>query len=424
MKCLSQMDSLPDAILQYILSYLTSARDVAACNCVSKRWKESTDSVKSVVFYRNSFESIMETDDSDSIVRKMISSSRRLEELVVYSPFTSSGLASWMMHVSSSLRLLELRMDNLASEEVVVEGPLKLDCIGVAKNLEILKLWGVLMMSPPKWDMFPNLRSLEIVGAKMDDSSLSHALRACPNLSNLLLLACEGVKSISIDLPYLEHCKLDFYGQGNTLLVLTSQRLVSLDVQGCSWIRVPETKFLKNLSISSVTGRVYMVDFNNLSSLEALSIRGVQWCWDAICMILQQARDVKHLFMKVEFTGNEALQPFPEIDFVEFFNNHPKLQTFDIHGAMFAALCQKNSLKKLETGFTIPCLEEVVITVRSPLNAEQKMNTLESLVKYARGLKRMVIRILRMKSNHSSADDFCDDICKFRHMNEHLVHIE
>jgi hypothetical protein len=79
---------------------------------------------------------------------------------------------------------------------------------------------------------------------------------------------------------------------------------------------------------------------------------------------------------------------------------------------------------QLETGFTIPCLEEVVITVRSPLNAEQKMNTLESLVKYARGLKRMVIRILRMKSNHSSADDFCDDICKFRHMNEHLVHIE
>lgn len=96
-----------------------------------------------------------------------------------------------------------------------------------------------------------------------------------------------------------------------------------------------------------LTGRVYMVDFDNLSSLEALSIRGVQWCWDAICIILQQARDVKHLFMKVEFTGNESLQPFPEIDFVEFFNNHPKLQTFDIHGAMFAALCQKNSLKKV-----------------------------------------------------------------------------
>lgn len=90
-----------------------------------------------------------------------------------------------------------------------------------------------------------------------------------------------------------------------------------------------------------------MVQFRNLSSLEALSVRGVQWCWDALTTILEQARDVKHLFMKVEFTGNEALQPFPEIDFVEFFKNHPKLQKFDIHGAMFAALCQKNSLKKV-----------------------------------------------------------------------------
>lgn len=315
-------------------------------------------------------------------------------------------------------------MENLATEEALVEGPLKLDCVGVVKGLETLKLWGVLMMSPPKWDMFPNLRCLEIVGARMDDNALGSALRACPNLSSLLLLACEGVKSISISLPFLEHCKLDFYGQGNTLLSLTAPRIVSLDVQGCSWISVPETSFLKNLSIANVSGRVYMVQFRNLSSLESLSVRGVQWCWDALTTILEQGRDVKHLFMKVEFTGNEALQPFPEIDFVEFFKNHPKLQKFDIHGAMFAALCQKNSLKKLETGFEIGCLEEVVITVRSPLNAEQKMNTLESLVRYAKGLRRMVIRVLRMKSNHSSADDFCDDICKFHHMNKHLVHIE
>lgn len=383
MNCLSQMDSLPDALLQYILSNLTAAKDVAACNCVSKRWKESTDSVKSIFFPRNAFESISESDDSDTVVLKMISSFCRLEELVVYSPFTSKGLASWMMHVGPSLRLLELRMDNLASDEAILEGPLKLDCVGVARNLETLKLWGVLMMSPPKWDVFPNLRSLEIVGARLDDSALCHAIRACPNLTNLLLLACEGVKSISIDLPYLEHCKLDFYGLGNSLLTLRSPRLISLDVQGCSWMSVPETRFLKYLSISNIagkhnksssltrlvpfticrchlsyfvfflvsnlfTGRVYMVEFRNLSSLEALSIRGVQWCWDAISILLHQARDVKHLFMKVEFTGNESLQPFPEIDFVEFFNNHPKLQKFDIHGAMFAALCQKNSLKKVK----------------------------------------------------------------------------
>lgn len=91
-----------------------------------------------------------------------------------------------------------------------------------------------------------------------------------------------------------------------------------------------------------------MVDFGKLMALEFLSIRGVQWCWDAISNMLHWASEVKHLYMKVEFTGDfDALQPFPEIDFVEFFNSHPKLQKFDIHGAMFAALCQKNSLKNV-----------------------------------------------------------------------------
>lgn len=89
-----------------------------------------------------------------------------------------------------------------------------------------------------------------------------------------------------------------------------------------------------------------MIDFGKFSALESLSIRGVQWCWNAVSKVLQQASEVKDLYMKVEFTGDhEALLPFPEIDFVEFFNNHQKLQKFDIHGAMFAALCQKNSLR-------------------------------------------------------------------------------
>lgn len=61
--------------------------------------------------------------------------------------------------------------------------------------------------------------------------------------------------------------------------------------------------------------------------------------------------------MKVEFTGDfEALLPFPEIDFVDFFKSHPKLKTFDVHGAMFAALCQKNSLKN------VSCLKSYTIT--------------------------------------------------------------
>lgn len=74
--------------------------------------------------------------------------------------------------------------------------------------------------------------------------------------------------------------------------------------------------------------------------------------------------------------------------------------------------------------FQIPCLEKVVVTVRSPLNAEQKMSTLDSLVKYATSLRKMTIKILQMKSSHSSADDFFEDICKFCYMNRKIVSIE
>ncbi|MBA0677118.1 hypothetical protein Goari_018539 [Gossypium aridum] len=419
------MESLPDAIVQYILSHLNNARDVAVCNCVSKRWKESLPYLKSLYFPRNSFDGYTGSDSPDIVIWKMLSSITCLEELVVYSPFTSSGLASWLLLVHSSLKHLELRMDNITDYKACVDGPSKLDCVSAAKNLESLKLWGVLMANPPKWDVFKNLKNLEIVGARLEDSALSAALRACPKLTNLVLLGCEGVRSVSVELPYLEQCKLDFYGLGNCSLSLTCPKIELLEVQGCSWLRVRETTCLRKLLIANNSGRVYMVDFGKLSALESLSMRGVQWCWDAISKMLEWSSEVKHLYMKVEFTGDlESLLPFPEVDFVEFFNSHPKLQKFDIHGAMFAALCQKNSLKNVEQGFVIPCLEEVVVQVRSPLNAEQKMSTLESLLKYGKNLKMMVIRILQMKSNHSSSDDFFDEICRLRFMNRKIVRIE
>eukprot|EP00258_Populus_trichocarpa_P003221 XP_002304069.3 F-box protein At1g10780 [Populus trichocarpa] len=419
------MESLPDAVVQYIFSFMNNARDVAVCNCVSKRWKDSLPYIKSLYFPRNSFDNHSGIDHPDTAVWKMISSVVKLEELVVYSPFSSIGLASWMLLVGSSLKHLELRMDNLAEYQNCTESPSKLECISTAKNLESLKLWGVLMMNSPKWDAFPKLQSLEIVGAKLEDPALTAALQACPNLKNLLLLGCEGVRSVLIELPSLEQCKLDFYGVGNYSLTLTSPKIEFLEVQGCSWISVRETACLRSLSISNNAGRVYMVDFGKLAALGFLSIRGVQWCWNAISKMLQLASEVKHLYMKVEFTGDfDNLQPFPEIDFVDFFNSHPKLQKFDVHGAMFAALCQKNSLKNVQSGFVIPCLEEVVITVRSPLNAEQKISTLESLLKYGKVIKSMAIRILQMRSSHSSADDFFDEICRFQRMNHNTVRIE
>ncbi|KAK4438279.1 F-box protein [Sesamum alatum] len=419
------MESLPDAIVQHILSLVSNAKDVASCNCVSKRWKDSMPYLRSLFFPRNLFDNLTNGNTPDAIVSQMVSSIVKLEQLVVYCPFSSSALVSWLSMAGPSLKNLELRMDDIIEHQNSTEIPLKLDCLGAARNLESLKLWGVLMIQSPKWDVFYGLKNLEIVGATVNDFAVSVALRACPNLTHLLLLGCEGLRSISIENPHIQQCKLDFFGAGNCSLMISSSKLESLEVQGCSCIRVLETQCLKNLSISNHAGQVHMVDFGKLVALETLSIRGVQWCWDAVSNIVQMASEVKHLYMKVEFTGDtDNLQPFPEIDFVDFFNSHPKLETFEIHGAMFAALCKKNSLENVESGFMIPHLEKVVVTVRSPLNAEQKMSMLDSLIKYARNLKWMTIKILQMKSSHRSTDDFFEDICRFRYMNREIVSIE
>ncbi|XP_051132462.1 F-box protein At1g10780 [Andrographis paniculata] len=418
------MESLPDAIVQHILSLISNARDVASCNCVSKRWKDSTPYLRSLFFSRGLFDRLSNGsgDTPDAVLCRMISYVVKLEELVVYCPFTSSSLASWLSSAGCSLSKLELRLDNISDHDEI---PSKLDCLRAAGNLESLKLWGVLMVRAPKWDVFDRLKNLEIVGARLANAALSYALHACPNLTYLLLRGCEGLTTVLIDNPYLKQCKLDFFGAGDCSLEIESSKLELLEVQGCSYIRVPETSFLKDLSIANNSGRVRVVEFGMLAALDMLSMRGVQWHWSAISKMLHMANKVKNLYMKVEFTGDsDVFHPFPEIDFVDFFNSHPKLHTFDMHGAMFAALCQRDSLKNVDSRFDIPALEEVVITVRSPLNAEQKMSTLESLIKYAKNLRKMRIKILQMKSCHSSSDDFFDDICKFRRKNRRIVSIE
>ncbi|KAL8154739.1 F-box protein At1g10780-like isoform X2 [Apium graveolens] len=406
------MDNLPDALVQYIISNMDNAKDVAYGNCVSKRWKGLMPYVKSLYFPRNIFDDLKAGHTPDDIIMQMVSSICRLETLVVYCPFTSVGLALWLSVQGSVIRNLDLRMDTLINPQACTESPSKLDCLRAAPNLETLSLWGVLMVRSPNWDSFLKLRSLEIVGTALEDPALADALKACPNLTNLSLLGCSGLGSVSIELPQLQQCNLDFYGYGNCSLSLTSPKLESLEVQGCNCLRVPETKCLRTLAIANMAGRVYKVDFGKLSAIESLSIRGVQWHWDAVSKILQLASEVKYLFMKVEFTGDSVeLLPFPEINFVEFFNNHAKLEKLDIHGAMFAALSHKNSLRHIDSQFVFPRLEEVVITIRSPLSPEQKMSTLEAFAKYGKNLKKLTIKILHMKTNLSSADDFFQEIC-------------
>lgn len=245
------MDSLPDAIVPCILVHVTNAKDVASASCVSKRWKESIPYLNKLVFTRNVFDDVKKFSPDD-IIGHMVSSISQLEELVVYCPFSGSGLASWLSLAGHSLRKLELKMDdNLIDTNSCSR---KLDSIGAATNLESLKLWGVNMTRGPKWHTFYKLRNLEIVGAVTDDSNLHAALMACPNLSNLLLLGCEGLTDVFIELPQLEVCNLDFNGLGNCCLTVNSPKLQHLEVQGCSRIRVPETQLLRNLTISNTSG--------------------------------------------------------------------------------------------------------------------------------------------------------------------------
>ncbi|KAH7678915.1 F-box domain-containing protein [Dioscorea alata] len=414
------MNSVPEGVVQHILSQMNNARDIASCACVSKRWKDSIPFLPSLYFPRGVFDGLPRVD-ADAAISHMVSSALRLEELIIYCPFSASLLASWLSLRSHSLRRLELRMDCTAEKPA----PCRLDAIGSAKNLEDLKLWGVSLTKSPNWGVLQRLRVLEIVGAAVRDTAIKDVVQACPKLVELALLGCDGCSSVSIELDCLEKCRLDFLGSANCSVHLSSPKLMILELQGFSWIHVNERHSLRRLSIAKTSGSVYKVDVGKLPDLEYLSIRGVQWSWNAISSVLQSGSEVKHLLMKIEFTGDlDTLQPFPQIDLVDFFNNHQKLCKFEIHGAMFAALCQKNSLKNLDSRFSIPCLEEVLVMVRSPLNPMQKLNTLESLVKYSVNLQKLVIRISKMRNCHETADEFFKQICKFKHMNHNIVHIE
>lgn len=252
------MESLPDVLVQDILSLISNAKDVVSCSSVSKRWNESMPYVRSLFFARNIFDNHTNGESPDAIVLKMVSSVIKLEELVVYCPFSSSGLTSWLSKTGSSLKNLELRLDTITAHDTYSEVPSKMDCIRGAWNLESLKLWGVLLIYSPKWDVFHRLRNLEIVGARLEDHALFDALKACPNLTHLLLLGCEGLRSITVHNPHLEQCKLDIFGVGNCSLIIHSSKLVSLEVQGCSFIKVDETPCLKNISIANNAGNFYI----------------------------------------------------------------------------------------------------------------------------------------------------------------------
>ncbi|XP_051204921.1 F-box protein At1g10780 [Lolium perenne] len=424
------MDALPDGVVQSILSQLSNARDVAACSGVSRCWRDCVPFLPSLYFPRSAFDSAAAggatATAADDAIGRMVEAATRLEELVIYCPFSSTHLPRWLALRSASLRVLELRVDSAADKAAASDaGSGHLDCIGLVSTLQELRLWGLTMTRAPAWGQLARLRVLEIVGAHLEDLAVCGAVHACPSLTDLALLGCECAGAVNFTLPLLQRCRLDFVGSGTCALTLAAPHVESLEVQGFNWIVLQGGDRLKRLTIAKNTGSVSSVWIEKLPVLDHLSLRGVQWSWGAVSYLLQCAAEVRHLVMKVEFCGDfDTLQPFPEVDLVEFFNTHPKLRRFEIHGAMFAALCQKNSLKNLDSRFSISSLEEVLITVRSPLNAEQKLITLESLVCCSPRLLNMVIRISQMKNCHEASDEFFEEICKFAHVNKGRVRIE
>nr|ACF86867.2 unknown [Zea mays] len=250
------MDTLPEGVVQHILSQLSNARDVAGCAAVARCWRDCVAFLPSLYFPRGAFEALAGGPASavafaDDAIGRMVDAAARLEELVVYCPFSASLLPHWLAARAATLRVLELRMDSAAADK---SGHLNLDSIGVAAGLEELRLWGLTMTRAPAWGRMERLRVLEIVSAILVDAAVNDVLAACPNLTDLSLLGCQCDGEAVISLASLERCRLDFLGSGNSSLRFAAPRVESLEVQGFSFIYLQGGNRLKHLTISKNTG--------------------------------------------------------------------------------------------------------------------------------------------------------------------------
>ncbi|KAI5055509.1 hypothetical protein GOP47_0029030 [Adiantum capillus-veneris] len=405
------MDVLPDAVVLHVLSNIKSARDVAACSCVCKRWREFMSQALCLHFARNIGDE--KSACSDRIVTRMVLATAALQQLTVYCHFSPVSLVAWISHAKSTLRHLELRVDDLAEKQPANVSMSKIDELSSCLELRVLQLWGVLLSERPRWQTFSTLHTLEIVGARLKDLALHGILSACPALVNLSLLGCSGVQYATVEMAYLKHCRLDFYGTGDCCIKVVAPSLEQLEVQGASCLHVVGKQRLHHLSIANNAGKVKRLEFGILHQLKSLFLRGVQWGWKAVMTALQIAPELEVLSMRVEFCGEgDMLEAFPEVDFVDFFSAHSKLKRCELHGAIFAALSQKNSLAKLTPFFSIDSLERGSIMVRSPVNAEQKLATLEALLKCSPKLEAMVVKVSQMKNCEAAADELFAEIAE------------
>jgi hypothetical protein len=247
------MNAVPEGVLQHILSMLSNVRDVAACACVCRRWRDCVPYLPALFFPRNAFDAASAASGTaDDAIGRIVGAVERLRELVIYCPFSMARLPAWLAARSATLRVLELRMDSAACK-VAPDGG-HLDCISLVANLEELRLWGVSLMAAPAWGSLERLRVLEVVGAPMRDRAVKDAIAACPNLTNLSLLGCECSGAVAIELALLERCRLDFLCASNCSVLLAAPRMQSLEVQGFTWITLSGGHSLRRLSIAKSTG--------------------------------------------------------------------------------------------------------------------------------------------------------------------------
>ncbi|KAK1382757.1 hypothetical protein POM88_020492 [Heracleum sosnowskyi] len=139
------MEDLPDALVQYIVSYMNNAKDVACCNSVSKRWKDSMPYLKSLYFPRNIFDNLTAGKTPDCVIMQMVSSICRLEMLVVYCPFTSSpnwnnfciGCSNGSKEVEHDCSMTIVVFDE--ADHMLAEGGFKQDSARIIKGIVKLR---------------------------------------------------------------------------------------------------------------------------------------------------------------------------------------------------------------------------------------------------------------------------------------------
>jgi hypothetical protein len=211
----------------------------------------------SLYFPRSAFDSAAAggATAADDAIGRMVEAAARLEQLVIYCPFSSTHLPRWLALRSASLRVLELRVDSAADKAAASDaGSGHLDCIGLVSTLQELRLWGLTMTRAPAWGQLARLRVLEIVGAHLEDLAVCGAVHACPSLTDLALLGCECAGAVNFTLPLLQRCRLDFVGSGTCALTLAAPHVESLEVQGFNWIVLQGGDRLKRLTIAKNTG--------------------------------------------------------------------------------------------------------------------------------------------------------------------------